>query len=65
LNIGFNFHKQTRHGERIWNISILNAYNAMNPNFVYISREAQTGKPILKKMTILPCIPSFSYTYKF
>lgn len=49
LNIGFNFHKQTRHGERIWNISILNAYNAMNPNFVYISREAQTGKPILKK----------------
>lgn len=48
MNIGFNFHKQTRHGERIWNISILNAYNAMNPNFVYISREAQTGKPILK-----------------
>ncbi len=65
LNIGFNFHKQTQHGERIWNISILNAYNAMTPNFVYISREAQTGKPILKKMTILPCIPSFSYTYKF
>lgn len=65
LNLGFNFHKQTRHGERIWNISILNAYNAMNPNFVYISREAQTGKPLLKKMTILPCIPSFSYTYKF
>ena len=28
LNIGFNLHKQTRHGERIWNISILNAYNA-------------------------------------
>lgn len=65
LNLGFNFHKQTRHGERIWNISVLNAYNAMNPNFVYISREAQTGKPLLKKMTILPCIPSFSYTYKF
>lgn len=65
LNLGMNFHKKTKHGERIWNISVLNAYNAMNPNFVYINRESQTGKPILKKMTLLPCIPSFSYTYKF
>lgn len=65
LNLGFNFHKKTKHGERIWNVSILNAYNAMNPDFVYISRESGTGKPILKKMTLLPCIPSFSYTYKF
>lgn len=65
LNIGINFHKKTKHGERIWNISVLNAYNAMNPNFVYIEREKETEKPILKKMTLLPCIPSFSYTYKF
>lgn len=65
LDLGINFHKKTKHGERIWNISILNAYNAMNPNFVYVKREAETGKPILKKMTLLPCIPSFSYTYKF
>lgn len=65
LDVGINFHKKTKHGERIWNISILNAYNAMNPNFVYIKREEITKKPILKKMTLLPCIPSFSYTYKF
>lgn len=65
LDLGINFHKKTKHGERIWNISILNAYNAMNPNFVYIKREEKTERPILKKMTLLPCIPSFSYTYKF
>lgn len=65
LDLGINFHKKTKHGERIWNISVLNAYNAMNPNFVYVKREKETEKPILKKITLLPCIPSFSYTYKF
>lgn len=65
LNFGANFHKKTKHGERIWNVSVLNAYNAMNPNFVYIKHENGTGRPILKKMTLLPCVPSFSYTYKF
>ena len=35
LNLGVNFNKKTKHGMRTWNISIYNAYNAMNPNIVY------------------------------
>lgn len=69
LNIGANFRKKTRHGERIWNLSLYNAYNAMNPNHVYIdyvkTADNQEIRPILKKLTLLPCLPSFSYTYKF
>lgn len=64
LNVGVNFRKKTKHGERIWNVSLYNAYNAMNPSFVY--KKTSDGKsPVFKKITILPCIPSFSYTYKF
>lgn len=35
LNIGVNFNKKTKHGIRTWNISLYNAYNAMNPTLVY------------------------------
>lgn len=82
LNIGINFSKKTKRGMRTWNISVYNAYNAMNPNIVYSQYElgehyyqpdgngrfikcGQDGKTIIKKLTILPCIPSITYTYKF
>lgn len=67
LNVGVNFRKKTKHGERIWNVSLFNAYNAMNPNHVYIDNKEKDGvtTPVLKKLTLLPCLPSFSYTYKF
>lgn len=70
LNIGFNFHKKTKHGERIWNVSIMNAYNALNPNHVFIDyyTDEQSGDkkiPVIQKLTLLPFLPSFSYTYKF
>lgn len=81
LNLGINFNKKTKHGVRTWNISLYNAYNAMNPSFVYRGASSSygsynelntltrsttnTSKPIIKKLTILPCIPSVTYTYKF
>lgn len=76
LNLGINFNKKTRHGIRTWNISIYNAYNAMNPTFIYRETKPEshlqpdgsliwTSKPYIKKTTILPCIPSITYTYKF
>ncbi|MDR2921267.1 MAG: TonB-dependent receptor [Tannerella sp.] len=60
LNIGINFRKKKKHGERIWNFSIYNIYNAMNPTF--INRVNDTS---VRKITIFPIIPSFTYTYKF
>lgn len=70
LNLGFNFYKQTKHGERIWNASIINVYNALNPNHVFIDYHEDKqleGKkiPVIQKVTFLPFLPSFSYTYKF
>ena len=79
LNLGINFNKKTKHGVRTWNISLYNAYNAMNPSFVYRSTSygygyygdtntpfgTGPGKTVIKKLTILPCIPSVTYTYKF
>ena len=67
LNIGVNIHKKLKRGSRTWNVSIYNAYNAMNPNFVHWGTVRENGKDrrVLKKLSILPCIPSFSYTYRF
>jgi len=74
LNLGVNLRHRTRRGnEAIWNFSIYNAYNAMNPNFVFydISNtwdgENNVPKKMieLKRLTILPIIPAFSYTYNF
>lgn len=74
LNIGVNFHKKTKHGLRTWNVSLYNVYNAMNPTFVHRTYQATYGdgygetptfKPVLKKFTLLPCIPSVTYTYTF
>jgi len=71
LNLGINFNKKTKHGIRTWNISVYNVYNAMNPSFIY-RKTLEEGegtdrytRTILKKVTILPFIPSVSYIYKF
>ena len=68
LNLGINFRKQKKHGERIWSFGIYNSYNAMNPHFVYKTTkysETEGEKEIIKKITIFPFLPSISYTYKF
>ncbi|MCR5352186.1 MAG: TonB-dependent receptor [Bacteroidales bacterium] len=71
LNLGVNLHKRTRRGnESIWNFSIYNAYNAMNPNFILCeekyNEETHEYEGIqLNKLSILPIIPAFSYTYIF
>lgn len=73
LDFSVNIHKKKRHGERIWNFGMYNAYGAKNPNWVTLdSREVKnpdTGKstyiPALSKKTFLLFLPSFSYTYKF
>lgn len=71
LNIGVNFNKKTKRGIRTWNISVYNVYNAMNPTFIYRATKTEENssgekeKAVLKKVTILPFIPSVSYTYRF
>jgi outer membrane receptor for ferrienterochelin and colicin len=65
LDIGFDFHHVTKHGhERIWNLSIYNAYCHLNPLFVRI-RHREDGSFKVKTQGYVPIVPSFSYTIKF
>jgi outer membrane receptor for ferrienterochelin and colicin len=74
LNVGVSLHHpHKRHGEGIWNLSVYNVYNRMNPNFVYLQyktvQDEDSGVSgtylTMTKITLLPILPSISYTYKF
>ena len=66
LDLGLNHHKPKRGGERIWNVSIYNVYNRKNPNLVFESYgEEEDGPGSLKIISILPVIPSVSYSRVF
>lgn len=68
LDIGVNFHKKLKRGERTWSINIYNIYNRQNPFMVTFDTSYDyQGNPTtrLKQISLFPIIPSFSYTYKF
>lgn len=65
LDLGVNFRKLTKRGfERIWNISIYNAYCRMNVLYANVENLSE-GKFINKATGVFPIIPSFSYTLEF
>ena len=78
LDLGVNLHKQKKHGVRTWSFSVYNAYNRLNPFFVYWGERwveepdpdnpggmIYYSKPELRKVTVFPIIPSVSYSFKF
>lgn len=67
LDVSMTLRRQARHGESVWNFGIYNVYNALNPNLYYVEKPSY-GKDkvlLLHKISILPILPSISYTYKF
>lgn len=65
LDVGINFRKTTKRGfERIWNISLYNAYCRMNPLYATVQQNPD-GTFVGKAHGVFPVIPSFSYTLKF
>lgn len=69
LDFGVQFWKEKKWGERIWEISIYNAYNRKNAFFYYSSldfnNDYPAGKGVLKQVSLFPIIPSISYNLKF
>ncbi len=72
LDLSVNLHKKLKRGERVWTLGVYNAYNAMNPNIVYIRAikgdaeyKLSEWRYSLRKITILPIMPFFNYTYNF
>ena len=65
LDVGINFRKTTKRGfERIWNVSLYNAYCRMNPLYATVQQNPD-GTFVGKAHGVFPVIPSFSYTLKF
>ena len=68
LDLSLNWNRQFKHGRRVWNLSVYNVYNAMNPNMVragYLAKGDGTDSFGVKALTYLPILPSMSYTYMF
>lgn len=66
LDVGISFIKEKRWGERVWNISVYNAYNRLNPFYMDIQSNYEAGgKKMLVQYSLFPVIPSFSYGFKF
>jgi len=73
LNIAANFHRVKRRGESIWGLGIYNVYRQLNPNLVFLHYETERPSPeaepetrlVMDKVTVLPFVPSVSYTYQF
>ena len=65
LDLSCNFHKTTKRGhETIWNVSIYNVYCRMNPIIMHMMHN-ESDIPVVKTLSLVPIIPSFSYTIKF
>ncbi|MFO7615632.1 MAG: TonB-dependent receptor [Bacteroidales bacterium] len=67
LDIGVNFRKEKKWGERTWSVGLYNAYNRKNPfylDFDKIMNENGNVETVLKLYSLFPLIPSISYSFK-
>jgi outer membrane receptor for ferrienterochelin and colicin len=68
LDIGINFKKDKKWGERVWSIGAYNVYNRKNPFYLDFSQEFDNNKGkfymVLKQYSLFPIIPSISYSFK-
>jgi outer membrane receptor for ferrienterochelin and colicin len=67
LDIGINFRKQTRWGERMWSFGAYNVYNRQNAFYLSFDQEHVENGPaetVLKQYSLFPIIPSISYSFK-
>lgn len=71
LDVGIQFHKPKKWGERTWEISVYNMYSRRNPFFYYLEEhgtyngETYVPETKLKQITLFPILPSVSYGFKF
>ncbi|GAB3265290.1 TonB-dependent receptor [Larkinella harenae] len=64
MDFGIQFHKKKKHHERTWEFSFYNLYNRRNP-FFYALQNNEQGRAQLKRYSVFPIVPSFSYNFKF
>jgi outer membrane receptor for ferrienterochelin and colicin len=67
LDIGINFRKETKWGERVWSLGAYNVYNRKNAFYLQFDQEYQnngTVRTVLKQYSLFPIIPSISFSFK-
>ncbi len=71
LDLGVNFHKKKKWGERTWSVGLYNAYFRQNYFFIFVDYDYNnyngTGQPekVLKQVSLFPGMPYVSYSFKF
>ncbi len=76
LDLAIQFHKKVKQHERTWEFGVYNLYSRKNPFFYEVatnenyavvppSAQKQPAKLVLKRYSLFPIIPSFSYNFKF
>ena len=72
LDLGFNFHKNKKWGERVWRVGVYNLYSRRNPFFIYTKNETAVdaaGNTVqninFKQVSLFPIIPSVTYSFSF
>lgn len=57
--------KKARKYKSNWVFGVYNFYNHLNPYFIYLDTDKTTNKPVAKKLSIFPAIPSVSWNFTF
>ncbi|MBC9930959.1 carboxypeptidase-like regulatory domain-containing protein [Chitinophaga qingshengii] len=65
LDVGISHTKQKKHWSRTWNLSVFNVYNQKNPFIYYMKRDEEEKQRYLSKVTVMPILPSITYSIKF
>lgn len=68
LDIGMSLFKKLRNGRRtIWNFGLYNAYCRMNTMTIHKDNYMDSYRPhrVFQKFSLIPVVPSVSYTYEF
>lgn len=70
LDLGISFIREKKHFQRTWSLGLYNAYSHLNPFYVTYTDDtsgawAQKSSAGLKIVTLLPIMPSVSYSIKF
>ena len=59
LNLSYRIERQSADKTIVWNFSVYNVYNRLNPWYYYKKGDQ------MKQITLFPVIPSVSFTYKW
>lgn len=65
MDVGVNFNKVKRWGERTWNVSVYNVYSRLNPFYMDISYNYDQQRNQLRQFSLFPIVPSVSYRFTF